>query len=134
MAMISPSEKESPRQISACRRAFSLCVFSTPQRRWSLSAILPPVLGFRGDNIREGEMPEVGQGSHTTRWRGLGLARATRWRGPLVAHLVLFFWLLSSAGEIWISGYFPGFAGLQKYCILIVLFPAESWLWLWILQ
>jgi hypothetical protein len=28
---------EFPWQISACRQAFSLCVFSAPQRRWSLS-------------------------------------------------------------------------------------------------
>jgi hypothetical protein len=41
MAMIPPSGKEFPWQISAYRRAFSLCVFSVPQRRRSLSAILP---------------------------------------------------------------------------------------------
>jgi hypothetical protein len=41
MAMISPSGKAFPRQISAYRRAFSLCVSSAPQRRQSLSAILP---------------------------------------------------------------------------------------------
>jgi hypothetical protein len=39
MATISPSGKEFPQQISACRRAFSLYVFSAPQRRQSLSAI-----------------------------------------------------------------------------------------------
>jgi hypothetical protein len=49
------------------------------------------VLGFRGDDIHEGAMAEVGQGGHTTRCHGLGLARATRWCGPLVAHLALFF-------------------------------------------
>jgi hypothetical protein len=58
------------------------------------------VLGFRGDDIREGVLAEVGQGGHTTRWRGLGLARATRWCGPLVAHLALSFWLLPSSDEI----------------------------------
>jgi hypothetical protein len=41
MATIPPSGKEFPQQISACRRAFSLCVLSIPQRRRSLSAILP---------------------------------------------------------------------------------------------
>jgi hypothetical protein len=100
MATISPSQKEFPRQISACQRAFSLCVFSAPQWWWSLPAILPLVLGFRGDDIHEGAMAEVGQGDHTTRWCGLGLARATKWCGPLVAHFCLSFWLLPSSGEI----------------------------------
>jgi hypothetical protein len=100
MAMISPSEKEFPWRISVYRRAFSLYVFSAPQRRRRLSAILLSVLGFRGDDIREGAMAEVGQGGHTTRWRDLGLAHATRWCGPLVAHLALSFWLLPSSGEI----------------------------------
>jgi hypothetical protein len=109
-------------------------VFSAPQKWRSLSAILPSVLGFRGDDIRERALPEVGQGGHTTRRRGQGLARATRWCGPLVAHLALSFWLLPSSGEIGTSRYFPRIAGLQKYCILTVLFPAESWLWQWILQ
>jgi hypothetical protein len=48
MATISPSGKEFPRQISACRRAFSVCVFSAPQRRRSLFAILSWVLGLSG--------------------------------------------------------------------------------------
>jgi hypothetical protein len=51
-----------------------------------------------------------------------------------VAHLALSFWLLPSSGEIWIFGYFPGIAGLHKYGVLTVLFPAESWLRQWILQ
>jgi hypothetical protein len=126
MAMISPSGKEFLWQISACRRAFSLYVFSASQRRRSLSVIPFPVLGFWGDDIREGAMAEVGQGGHTTRWRSLGLARTTRWCGPLVTHFALSFWLLPSSGEIWISGYFPGSAGLQKYCTLTVFFLAES--------
>jgi hypothetical protein len=100
MAMISPSGKEFPWQISACRRAFSLCVFSTPQRRRSLFVIPPLVLGFREDDIREGAMPEVDQGGYTTWWHGLGLPRARGWCGPLVAHLALSFWLLPSSGEI----------------------------------
>jgi hypothetical protein len=99
MATISPSGKEFPWQISACRRAFSLCVFSAPQRRWSLS-VIPLILGFWGDDIREGAMAEVGQGGHTTRWHGLGLACATRWCGPLLGHLALSFWLLPSSGKI----------------------------------
>jgi hypothetical protein len=126
MATISPSGEELPRQISACRRAFSLCVFSAPQRRRSLSAILFPVLGFRGDDIREGAMPEMDPGSHTTWRRGLGLARARGWCGPQVAHIALSFWLLPSSDQIGTSGYFLIISDLRKYCILTVLFLAES--------
>jgi hypothetical protein len=76
-----------------------VCVFRPAEAAESISD--PPwVLGFRGDNIREGVLAEVGQSGHTTGWRGLGLARATRWCGPLVAHLALSFWLLPSSDEI----------------------------------
>jgi hypothetical protein len=60
----------------------------------------PSVLGFRGDNIREGVLAEVGQGGHTRGWRDLGLAHATRWCGPLVFHLAFSFRLLPSSDEI----------------------------------
>jgi hypothetical protein len=103
----------------------SLCVFSAPQRRQSLSVILSPFLGFRGDDIREGALAEVGQGGHTTRRCGLGLAHAMGWCGPLVAHLALSFWLLSSSGQIGTSGYFPRIADLQKYGVLTVLFSSR---------
>jgi hypothetical protein len=106
--------------------SLSLCVFSAPQRRRSLYAILLPVLGFRGDDICEGALAEVGQGGHTTWWRGLGLAHAMGWCGPLVSHLALSFWLLSSSGQIGTFGYFPRVIDLQKYGVLTVLFPAES--------
>jgi hypothetical protein len=77
----------------------SLCVFRLAEVAKSISD--PPwVLGFWGDDIHEGVLAEVGQGGHITGWCGLGLARATRWCGPLVAHLALSFWLLSSFGEI----------------------------------
>jgi hypothetical protein len=77
----------------------SLCVFRPAEVAESISD--PPwVLGFWGDDIHKGAMVEVGQGGHTTRWRGLGLARATRWCGPLVARLALSFWLLPSSDEI----------------------------------
>jgi hypothetical protein len=100
MAMISSlREGISPTDFYLPESFLSLCVFH-PQRRRSLSAILPSVLGFWGDDIREGAMAEVGPGSHTTRWRGLGLACTTRWCGPLVAHLALSFWLLPSSGKI----------------------------------
>jgi hypothetical protein len=48
MAMISPLQEGISPIDSACRRAFSLLVFSAPQRRRSLSLIPPFVLGFRG--------------------------------------------------------------------------------------
>jgi hypothetical protein len=86
MAMISPpplSGKEFPWQISACRRAFSLSlsrsVFSELQRRWSLSANLPPGLGFQEDDIRERVMPKVDHGGHTT-WR-CSLVMTHKYRG-----------------------------------------------------
>jgi hypothetical protein len=121
MATISPlQEGISPADF--CRRAFSLCVFSAPQRRRSLFVILSLVLGFQGNDIREGAMAEVGQGSHTTWRRGLGLARARGWCGPLVAHLALSFWLLPSSDQIGTSGYFLIISNLRKYCILIVPF------------
>jgi hypothetical protein len=65
----------SPVNFCLPQSSLSLCVFSAPQRWWSLS-VIPLILDFRGDNIREGAMPEVDQGGHTTWWRGLGLARA----------------------------------------------------------
>jgi hypothetical protein len=71
-----------------------------PRRGGRVYLRSPLLLGFRGDNIREAAMPEVGQGGHTTRWCGLGLARTTRWCGTLVAHLALSFWLLPSFSKI----------------------------------
>jgi hypothetical protein len=84
-------------------------VFSTPQRRRSLS-LIPLGLRFSGRRYTHGGAGRGGPGRphHTTGWRDLGLARATRWCGPLVAHLALSFWLLQSSDEIWISRYFPG--------------------------
>jgi hypothetical protein len=100
MAMISPlREGISSADFCLSECFLSLCVFRPVEAVESICD--PPwVLGFQGHDIREGAMAEVGQGGHTTRWRGLGLARATRWCGPLVAHLTLSFWLLSSSGEI----------------------------------
>jgi hypothetical protein len=48
MATISLLREGTSQQISACRGAFSLSVFSAPQRRRSLSAIPPPSLRFSG--------------------------------------------------------------------------------------
>jgi hypothetical protein len=53
MAMISPRwEGISP--VDLCLLESLLSVFSAPQRRWSISMILPPVSGFWEDYIREG--------------------------------------------------------------------------------
>jgi hypothetical protein len=100
MAMISPLwEGISPADFYLPESFLSMCVFRPAEAAESICD--PPwVLGFQGDDIRKGAMPEVGQGGHITRWRDLGLARATRWCGPLVAHLALSFWLLPSSGEI----------------------------------
>jgi hypothetical protein len=100
MAMISPlREGISLADFFLPESFFSVCVFRPTEAAESISD--PPwVLGFRGDDIREGTLAKVGQSGHTTRWRGLGLARATRWCGPLVARLTLSFWLLPSSGEI----------------------------------
>jgi hypothetical protein len=92
---ISPADFYLPESfLSVC-----VCVFHPAEAADSISD--PPwVLGFWGDDIRKGVLAEVGQGGHTTGWRGLGLDCATRWCGPLVAHLALSFWLLPSSDEI----------------------------------
>jgi hypothetical protein len=126
MATISPlREGISPVDFCLPESFLSLCVFRPAEAAESFYAP-PPVLGFRGDGIREGTLAEVGQGGHTTWWRGLGLAHARGWCGPLVAHLALSFWLVPSSGQIGTSGYFLRIADLQKYGVLTVLFPAES--------
>ena len=43
-----PSGREFPRQISPCRRAFSLSVLSASWRRRNISSMALPVLGFSG--------------------------------------------------------------------------------------
>jgi hypothetical protein len=100
MAMISPlREGISLADFCLLESFLSLCVFRPAKVAESISNPLP-VLGFRGDDIREGVMAEVGQGGHTTRWHGLGLPRATMWCGPLVAHFALSFWILPCSDEI----------------------------------
>jgi hypothetical protein len=100
MAMISPLwEGISLADFCLPESFLSLCVFRPAEAAESISD--PSwVLGFRGDDIREGALAEVGQGGHTTGWHGLGLAHTTWWCGPLVAHLALSFWLLPSSDEI----------------------------------
>jgi hypothetical protein len=77
MAMISPlREGISLADFFLPESFLSLCVFRPVEAVESLSD--PSlVLGFRGDDIREGALAEVGQGGHTTRWHDLGLAHAT---------------------------------------------------------
>jgi hypothetical protein len=100
MATISPLwEGISPADFCLPESFLSLCVFRPAEAAESISDP-PQVLGFWGDDICEGALAEVGQGGHTTRWRDLGLARANKWCGPLVAHLALSFWLLPSFDEI----------------------------------
>jgi hypothetical protein len=127
MVTISPPPgRNFPRRfLSAGELSLSLCFL--PRRGGGVFMRSSPlVLGFRGDDICEGALAEVGQGGHTTWRRGLGLAHARGWCGPLLARLALSFWLLPSSGQIGTSGYFLRIADLQKYGVLTVLFPAES--------
>jgi hypothetical protein len=76
----------------------------------------------------------LGQGGLTTGQRGMGWARAPWWWAHPAAPLASSFWILSSSDIIWISRYFPRIVDLQKYGVLTVLFPAESWLRQQVLQ
>jgi hypothetical protein len=76
VATISPLwEGISPADFCLPESFLPLCVFRPAEAAESISD-LPRVLGFWEDDICEGALAEVGQGSHTTGWRGLGLARA----------------------------------------------------------
>ena len=66
----------------------------------------PRVLGFLGDEVREGGAREVGQGPQTMPRRGPHGGRALGWCGPLVAHLSLPFWLAPASDKIGTSVYF----------------------------
>jgi hypothetical protein len=100
MAMISPlQEGISPADFCLPESFLSVCVFRPAEAAESICDP-PPSLRFSGRRYTRGGMAEVGQGGHTTRRCGLGLARATRWCGPLVAHFALSFWLLPSSSEI----------------------------------
>jgi hypothetical protein len=94
MAMISPLREGIFLADFCLPESFlSLCVFRPAEVAESICDP-PPILGFRGDDIREGAMPEVDQDGHTTWRRGLGLARARGGVGP---------WWLTSPSP---SGYF----------------------------
>ena len=107
MAMILPlQEGISPADFSL-PESFSLSVVSASWRRRNISSMALPVLGFLGDEIREGGAPEVGQGPHTPPRRGQEGTRAALWCVPLVAHLYLPFWLPPASDKIGTSAYFP---------------------------
>jgi hypothetical protein len=115
-------------QISPYRSAFLSRCFP-PHRGDGVYLWCPPNLGFRGWQYTRG-----GNGSSGLGQRGQGWARAPWWWAHPAAPLASSFWLLSSSDIIWISGYFSGIVDLQKYGVLMVLFPAESWLWQQVLQ
>jgi hypothetical protein len=73
MAMISPSGKElfPGRFLPTGELSLSLCVFC-PAEATEYFSDPPPVLGFWEDDIREGALAAVGQGSHTTWWCSQG--------------------------------------------------------------
>ena len=61
---------------------FSLSVVSAPWSRRNISSGSPHVLGFLGDEVREGGAPEVGQGLHTHPGRDQGGAAPRGGVGP----------------------------------------------------
>jgi hypothetical protein len=72
MATISPlREGIFPADFCLLESFLSLCVFR-PAEVVESFCDPPPVLGFREEDIREGALAEVGQGGHTTWWRGQG--------------------------------------------------------------
>jgi hypothetical protein len=70
MAMISPF-REGISSADFCLPESSLSLFSAPQRRRNISPMDLQVLGFWEDDIREGALAGVDQGSHTTWPHGL---------------------------------------------------------------
>ena len=105
MATISPSGREFPRQISACRRAlFSLVFFRPAEAAVSILDVPPHALGFSGDEVREGEMAEGGRGppphmaarQHWWPRRPMGRAHGGPPQPPLLAGSV--FWKNKSFG------------------------------------
>jgi hypothetical protein len=126
MATFSPfREGISPADFCLPESFLSMCVFCPAE---AAESIFDPPLGLRfsrrrytrGGNGRGGP----GRPHHQVARPRAGPRHQVVW--ALVAHLALSFWLLPSSNEILICGYFPGIAGLQKYGVLMVLFPAES--------
>ena len=76
MATISPSGREFPRQILACRRAFLSLWFFASRWRQNISVVSPPCLGLSRDDICEGTLSDAGQGLHTMPRRDQGVGRA----------------------------------------------------------
>ena len=76
MATISPSGREFPPADFFLQGSFSLSgVFRLVEAAEYFDGS-PPVLGFRGGQVREGGTAEVGQGPQTTSRRGRGPHRA----------------------------------------------------------
>ena len=63
--------------------SFSLSVVFASWRRRNISSMALPVLGFLGDEVREGGASEVGQGPHTLPRRGQGVSAPPYGVGPL---------------------------------------------------
>src|SRR3954464_11728940 len=77
MAMVSPSRREFPRQICSLQESFSLFVVFRPVEAVEyFSGRSPPTLVSCGEDIRERDPSEVGQGRQTLPRRGQTGARA----------------------------------------------------------
>jgi hypothetical protein len=109
--------------ISPLREGISLADFYLPESSLSLRVFHPaeaaeyfydppPSLRFSRGRYTQRGIGIGGPGWPHHLVARLGLARAKGWCGPLVAHLGLSFWLLSSSGKIGTSGHFPGIADL----------------------
>ena len=118
------SGKEFPRQISPCRRAFSLCVVSALVVAAEYFFEASPEI-FRSEvwYTQKGE-PEATQGLQVGPRRGPRVGRGQVPPGALVAPLWSPFWLLLSFGKIIISEFFWNFWRCNS--ILTVPFPADS--------
>jgi hypothetical protein len=100
MAMISPLWEGISLADFCLPESFSLSVFSAPQRQRCLSLMLPPDLGFRGQQYTRGGDGKSGPGwPHPRAARpGLGPHHLVVW--PPAAPLAFSFWLPSSSGNI----------------------------------
>ena len=89
-----------PEGISACRRALFSLVFSAPQRRLCLLAIILWSIGFRDEEVREGEEARGGCGPSPHKAARPGWSLRRPMGGPMAALLGPSFWLAPSSGEI----------------------------------
>jgi hypothetical protein len=68
-------------------------------------SIRPFRFSHRGEYIGGRAASGSGPGAHTYLWRGLGVARAMRWRVRLLAPLHLYFGLRDASGKIGILAF-----------------------------